>query len=535
MAALAQTLLNFMRAPGARSSVAAVAALPAASVSCSHTFAESDLARLHRLESGGVDEPTWQGMLMAPYFERLTAAASIFGKQQLYRDLRHGLADEERAALVTRLTRLEEPPGRQALEPVLAPLRAADTELSAMLFEARLPLVPAWAGKCWLLFAGLSLSVAAVAWSPLAWLAALFFLFQMVTLQARYHSIIDVWDRQRASLQLLLRTCSLAAGSAHPALAAFAALGRQAGRYNRALNRSPLQSLSIVGAYLDWFLQANVEHYFRSVRLVRNEQAFLQQCFHLCARLDADFTLARHRADSATCWAQHAREVRLHAAVHPLLAAPLALSITLNGGGAFISGQNGVGKSTLLRTVGINLLTARAFGFCYAASAQCPMSAVWASMQSEDSLLGGASLYVAELQRARELLKAAAQGGDDGAIFIIDEIFRGTNHLESVSSAAAVVDELAFGHMVLVSSHNLVLGSLLAHRLTPLCVARDEGGALVLRPGLLNTTNGIALLAQHGFGGAIDAKARSVFAWLETFLARPPGGAALLAQWDRAA
>lgn len=100
------------------------------------------------------------------------------------------------------------------------------------------------------------------------------------------------------------------------------------------------------------------------------------------------------------------------------------------GKGAFISEQNGIGKSTLLRTVGLNLLVARAFGFCYARKATVSMLPVYASMQNEDSLLGGESLYIAELQRARELLAAAA--GPHRGILIIDEFFRGTNHMESV-------------------------------------------------------------------------------------------------------
>jgi DNA mismatch repair ATPase MutS len=109
-------------------------------------------------------------------------------------------------------------------------------------------------------------------------------------------------------------------------------------------------------------------------------------------------------------------------------------------------------------------------------------------------------LYIAELARARQLLAMA--GGGQRATYIIDEIFRGTNHLESVSAAAAVLDVLATHDMVLVSSHNLVLASLLEHRLAPFCVALDEDGMLTLAPGFLAHTNGIALLAQRGFGGA---------------------------------
>ena len=59
-----------------------------------------------------------------------------------------------------------------------------------------------------------------------------------------------------------------------------------------------------------------------------------------------------------------------------------------------------------------------------------------------------------------ELLALAEEGAP--ALFLIGEIFRGTNHLESVAAAAAVLHTLAARHLVIVSSHNLVLGPLLA-------------------------------------------------------------------------
>ncbi|MEJ7807369.1 MAG: DNA mismatch repair protein MutS, partial [Telluria sp.] len=166
-----------------------------------------------------------------------------------------------------------------------------------------------------------------------------------------------------------------------------------------------------------------------------------------------------------------------------------------------------------------NLIAARAFGFCYAKSAAVPFTPVYASMQSEDSLFGGESLYMAELRRAKELL-AAADGPHPG-VCIIDEIFRGTNHLESVSAAASVLDVLAAKGVVLVSSHNLVLAPLLAHRFDPMCVVRNGAGVLTLGPGVLAHANGIALLSERGLGSTVEAKAGRVFDWLSAHLAQP--------------
>ena len=160
---------------------------------------------------------------------------------------------------------------------------------------------------------------------------------------------------------------------------------------------------------------------------------------------------------------------------------------------------------------------ARAFGFGYADAAVTPSLPVYSSMQNEDALEGGESLYIAELRRARELLALA---GRAPALFIIDEIFRGTNHLESISAAAAVLHSLSASGRVIVSSHNLVLAPLLADALAPWCVGRVDG-RLRLAPGVLKETNGIALLATRGFDPGISAQASRVHAWLSDYMAHP--------------
>jgi nucleoside-triphosphatase THEP1 len=408
-------------------------------------------------------------------------------------------------------------------------LRHADTEIATLLFEQALAPVPSWAGYAWLLFPGLVAAVAAVAVTPLAWLGAGFFLYQLIAIHMRYHERITVWDRAMNSVQMMLRTCSLLGALEHPSVAGFKAHSALAGRINRSLSRSAgLNLIPGARAYLDWFLLANVRHYFKGVGVVGRDRDFLRECFAHCANLEADVALARHLLRTPACWAERGGDgvIEFDQVVHPLLDQPAALSIALHGKGAFISGQNGIGKSTLLRTIGLNLLAARAFGFCYAARATVPMLPVYASMQNEDSLLGGESLYIAELQRAKQLLATADR--KHKAVYIIDEIFRGTNHLESVSAAAAVLDVLAAERLVIVSSHNLVLGPLLEHRLAPLCVALDEHGRLTLKPGLLAHTNGIALLAERGFGAGVEARAAKVFDWLGGWLAQPPGGAEVL-------
>lgn len=485
-------------------------------------FVESDVAQMHRLCSdpacAAIDDATWKDLLLERYCVQLSKDVSIFGQHALYQRLRGG----QGAAHREHIEQLMQDPARlEQLHLGCKSLRYADKEIATLLYEDVAPAVPWWAGHTWILTLMLFASIAAVALSPAAWLLAGLVLYVLMAAQMRYSDRLTHWEQSMTSLQMLLRV-ECVQGGEHAAAA---------GKINRSLTRSPAEKITPgLAGYLDWFMLKNVSHYFKGVGVVRDNLGLLRACFTRLSNLEADIALARHLLRTPVfAWAERAdaATITLQDAVHPLLPQAQPLSIGLQGKGAFISGQNGIGKSTLLRTVGINLVAARAFGFCYAKSATAPDLPVYASMQSEDSMLGGESLYMAELRRAQELL-AAADGPHPG-ICIIDEIFRGTNHLESVSAAASVLDVLAAKGLVIVSSHNLVLASLLSHRLAPLCVARGASQALTLSHGVLAHTNGIALLSQRGFGGQVEERAGKVFDWLSAYLAHPADCSAVLA------
>jgi DNA mismatch repair ATPase MutS len=227
------------------------------------------------------------------------------------------------------------------------------------------------------------------------------------------------------------------------------------------------------------------------------------------------------RQQPAVCWARESgpRELHLEAMRNPLLDDAQPLSLDLRGEGAFLTGQNGVGKSTFLRAVGLNLLTARAFGFCHAARAAVPMTAVWASMVHEDSIETGDSLYMAEMRRAQCLLQVAERA--ECAVFLVDEIFRGTNHIESVAGAAAVLNRLASAGMLIVSSHNVVLAPLLRARLAPWRIVRAGERGLAIEPGILREPNGLEMMARYGIADAVRAEALRVHDWFAGHVATP--------------
>lgn len=486
-----------------------------------YPFAPTDVARLHRLtaaDDAAIDDQTWRDLLIDRYADSLSGEVSIFGRQELHRRLRAGASAEECAARRERIERLlREPAQLDGLQRTLRSLRRADTEVAGLLFDPQwqAPPRPRWLAWVRLLPLGLATSLAAVLWTPWAWIPFGIVMYFLMTLQMRYTDQVGTWRRSTWALRMLLRTVSLLDGGGQALAEDFSGRGARAGKIGRSLSRGLVaEAIPDAAAYGDWFMLANVRHYFKTSHIVSAERAFLRECYRLCTELEADVALARHlRGVGAWCWAGRGdgRTLAMEEGVHPLLEGGNPLSLSLADKGAFISGQNGVGKSTFLRMLGLNLVAARAFGFCYARRAVLPALPVVASMQNEDSLLDGQSLYIAELARARELLAASERRP---VICLVDEIFRGTNHEESVAAAAAVVDELAARSIVVISSHNLVLGPLLAHRLEPWRIVRTDGDGLRLEPGVLGQTNGVALLAQRGFGVDIQRKAERVAAWL---------------------
>lgn len=479
-----------------------------------YPFPDSTVARYDQLAgaggNGAADGQTWQDLLLPAYLAQVGAGASISGRQVLYRRLRRGQAAA--ASPPGRVPALlADEAARERLATQLAPLRRAGADVSEALFTtdrqagpdaSPLPSVPRWSHWLWILPAAfLACAAASFWWLPALALAVVLSLALMAT-QIAFNARMQHWQPVAEALQLQLYAHSQQQDAPGAA---------QAAQLRSRLARNAVSSAPGVTEYADWVMLANLKHYFATRRLVRQHAAFLRESYQLVAGLDADLALARHLAGQEHwCWAEEGweQEIQLQAVRHPLLADSDALDLTLEGKSAFISGQNGAGKSTLLRAVGLNLLTARAFGFCYAAAARVPNLPVYASLQNEDALDGGESLYQSELRRAQELLAMAK--GPQRAVYIIDEIFRGTNHLESVSAAAAVLEQLAARGTVLVSSHNVVLAHLLEQCCVPLLVQK-RSGRLVLTPGVLADTNGLALLAQSGFDASIEQRARDVY------------------------
>lgn len=124
-----------------------------------------------------------------------------------------------------------------------------------------------------------------------------------------------------------------------------------------------------------------------------------------------------------------------------------------------ITGSNMSGKSTLLRTVGINLVLAYSGAPVCAGELKCSIFNIFTSMRVKDNLEENISSFYAELLRIKRVIKACEN--NDNILFLLDEIFKGTNSADRHTGARVLINKLSNeGAIGLVSTHDFELTDL---------------------------------------------------------------------------
>lgn len=181
-------------------------------------------------------------------------------------------------------------------------------------------------------------------------------------------------------------------------------------------------------------------------------------------------------------------------------------SIPTLGQVALITGSNMAGKSTFIKTVGINLCLAYAGGPVCAARLRTQPFRLHACIRITDSISDGFSYFYAEVTCLRHLLDALHSSDPRPLLYLVDEIFRGTNNRERLIGSRAYIQALAGGHGCgLIATHDLELAGLAdnnpaIHNFHFRDAVQD--GRLTfdyqIRPGPSPTTNALKIMALEG-------------------------------------
>lgn len=153
--------------------------------------------------------------------------------------------------------------------------------------------------------------------------------------------------------------------------------------------------------------------------------------------------------------------IKAKAAGHPLIdprqRVANELEIEQSGKILLITGSNMAGKSTFLRTVGINIVLAMAGAPVCAKHMETSIATVHTSMRNRDSVQDSASSFYAELYNLKKIIDVV-EAKEIPCFFLLDEILKGTNSQDRHQGSVALIHQLLANNGVgLVSTHDLAL------------------------------------------------------------------------------
>ena len=257
---------------------------------------------------------------------------------------------------------------------------------------------------------------------------------------------------------------------------------------------------------------------FRLLRRIESHEKELQEAFEFVGLVDEAVSLASLRAGLPFyCQPEIISEVKeMHFTdiYLPIIAGCVPNSLHVNGKSILITGSNMSGKTTFIRAVGINTLMGLTLNTCFARSFALPKLYLWSAILMNDDLMNDKSFYLEEVQTIKAMIEVSHKTGPN--LFLLDEIYKGTNTIERVSGGKAVLSWLNEGdNLVFISTHDIELTELLKteYDLCHFSEHVDNNNVsfdFKIKAGKMKTRNAIKILEVNDYPPELIAEARQL-------------------------
>ncbi|MBN1939223.1 MAG: hypothetical protein JW843_06535 [Candidatus Aminicenantes bacterium] len=272
--------------------------------------------------------------------------------------------------------------------------------------------------------------------------------------------------------------------------------------------------------YINVLFLTELRAYHGAVKLLQAHRHALQRIFEWTGFFDAMASIASYRTDICDyCeprFAESGPWLELENAVHPLIKNPVPNSLALKENGLLITGSNMSGKTTFLKTIGVNAVLAQTICTCRAETYRARFFRIATLIGRNDNLVEGKSYYLDEILALKRLLNHENEAV--ARLYLLDELFRGTNSVERIAAAVEVLAYLAKGNgCTVASTHDLEVTKLVGFDYSNFHFEEtigDDGLAFnyKLMPGSSATRNAVQLLRFVGYPPEIvEAAERRVF------------------------
>lgn len=224
-------------------------------------------------------------------------------------------------------------------------------------------------------------------------------------------------------------------------------------------------------AFLFWFIVEifkilfNIEYiiFFSFIDSINKEKDSIENMFLFIGEIDSAISTASLKSGkNQICIPKFTKNKQIITKniYHPLIDNCIPNDLHIINNSVLLTGSNMSGKTTFIKTVAINSILAQTLSVCFAKEYAAPFFKIYTSIKIADDLLESTSYYLEEVLTVKELINAAAN--EENCLFILDEIFKGTNTMERISGGKAILSFLnKTNHIVLVSTHDIELTDLL--------------------------------------------------------------------------
>ena len=171
------------------------------------------------------------------------------------------------------------------------------------------------------------------------------------------------------------------------------------------------------------------------------------------------------------------------------------------------------GKTAFLRTIAINMIFAQTINTCFAKFLSTPPIKIFTVINISDNLLEGKSYFFEEMLRIKEIVTQSQRSSTN--LFVLDEVYKGTNTTERVAAVKAVLQFISQGNIVFASTHDFELATLLdscfaCYYFTEIIENNNLLFDYKLKLGSLKYGNAIKILEINGYPTEITEMANSM-------------------------
>lgn len=277
-----------------------------------------------------------------------------------------------------------------------------------------------------------------------------------------------------------------------------------------------IEGIDVIFDYFRIQFLSEERSFFAAVHEIDAYREQLKAVYYSIGELDAMIAAASYRKEivnfSVPEFLTKTKKLDIKDVKHPLIREAVPNSISIDKKGVIITGSNMSGKSTFLRTLGVNVIMAQSIATCRAESYTGNFFKVISSISPEDNILEGKSYYLGEAEALLRMVEN--KDSDTPSLCIIDEIFRGTNPIERVSASVEILKYLIRGNtMPVVATHDLELTEMVANEYDCFYFTEDvdekEGLKFdyIIKKGVSPTRNAIKLLKYLGYPEEIVSNA----------------------------